>query len=752
MKLLDKYKLGKVLGQGAFGVVYSCSLKNGKDGRVFAVKMIDKVESPVPDIQREVDMLRRLAHPTVVTLHDVFFESVFVYMVLDLLSGGDMIEGMQLHWQSKGQIPILAVQTILKQMVESIAWLHSNNCAHRDVKGDNYLMDRKDLAAEGLRILLSDFGTVTEMPADGGLLGQPCGTKVYWSPEFYKQVYGMKVDVWACGVILFGLLTGRFPFNCQEEVETKAVKLPKQRTTPEGEALVKGLLEKQAAARFDAKVALKHPWISTIPTVAAEAATLESMDFQPELQETRANGGIAERRRELVERLERANAAKDGNYYTDVRTGPFQVKNDYEERTATFEWWPKEKVESTPSLQVQGMRGETEEDIRLSIERNTPGINRMLQAHLDVSRFGQGLAESLPALVQECQAGAAQLMLDAREHKKVVRVVDLVLLKIVLVDKRTNLVKYLVQMSEEYKDGRHLRGMQQIPGTKKLPYENAMQTAQRVLQDRLSMTPEEGYIIQLEPIVKDSVEDEEQSVHFPGLTTVYRKEIIEGRFISGPSAPWTRASRHGVFSTMDQGTTYGWAWLPAAACLAKRVRLDYGKEPQAISPLVQAPVGFSPETLAEYLTSCGVDVNKFGKAGTKSLREFSEELTKGEATLTRVGNDNTVIRVVDVVVVKLVNADARILVEVSEELRGVTKPLHRLPAVKRRPEENQFFAACRVLRKVLRIDPNTATMDHVNVGITEEKKDSPSYPGMSSIYRKRIVTVMLQPKTVIARE
>jgi len=80
--------------------------------------MIDKVDSPLDDIEREVSMLRKLAHATIVKLHDVYFEKVFVYMVLDLYKGGDMIEGMQTHWKLKGQIPIPTVQRVTKQMLE----------------------------------------------------------------------------------------------------------------------------------------------------------------------------------------------------------------------------------------------------------------------------------------------------------------------------------------------------------------------------------------------------------------------------------------------------------------------------------------------------------------------------------------------------------------------------------------------------------------------------------------------------------
>mmetsp|Transcript_80119 Transcript_80119/g.166658 ORF Transcript_80119/g.166658 Transcript_80119/m.166658 type:complete len:376 (+) Transcript_80119:93-1220(+) len=213
-KLLDKYTLGKVLGQGAFGVVYACKSKATREE--FAVKMIDQVETPVSEIKQEVDMLRKLAHPCVVKLHDVYYEKVFVCMVLEIYKGGDMIEGMQLHWKSKGMIPVPVVQNMSKMMFQGIDWLHSKDVIHRDLKGDNYLQDRKDLEHPSCRVYLSDFGTVMNLgPNDR--LRQKCGTKTYWAPEFYALNYGIKVDIWALGVILYELVCGYLPFgdNCE---------------------------------------------------------------------------------------------------------------------------------------------------------------------------------------------------------------------------------------------------------------------------------------------------------------------------------------------------------------------------------------------------------------------------------------------------------------------------------------------------------------------------------------------------------
>merc|ERR1712194_455970 len=118
-------------------------------------------------------------------LHDVFYEKVFVCMVLEIYRGGDMIEGMQLHWKNKGMIAIPVVQNVSKMMVQSVEWLHQNECVHRDLKGDNYLMDRKEMEDGQCRVYLSDFGTVVSLKT-GERLKAKVGTKTYWSPEFWN--------------------------------------------------------------------------------------------------------------------------------------------------------------------------------------------------------------------------------------------------------------------------------------------------------------------------------------------------------------------------------------------------------------------------------------------------------------------------------------------------------------------------------------------------------------------------------------
>merc|ERR1719218_458524 len=110
-------------------------------------------------------------------------------------------------------------------MTASIDYLHKMCVVHRDVKGDNFLCDRPDITEKQIRIVLTDFGTAVNcQPTER--LHEKCGTKLYLSPEFYKLDYSLKVDIWAMGVVVYGLLNGKFPFRDEKDIRIKQVTVP----------------------------------------------------------------------------------------------------------------------------------------------------------------------------------------------------------------------------------------------------------------------------------------------------------------------------------------------------------------------------------------------------------------------------------------------------------------------------------------------------------------------------------------------
>eukprot|EP00443_Scrippsiella_acuminata_P115224 CAMPEP_0115601330 /NCGR_PEP_ID=MMETSP0272-20121206/15345_1 /TAXON_ID=71861 /ORGANISM="Scrippsiella trochoidea, Strain CCMP3099" /LENGTH=207 /DNA_ID=CAMNT_0003036795 /DNA_START=131 /DNA_END=754 /DNA_ORIENTATION=+ len=189
------------------------------DQQEYAVKRIHKSHSPRDDadIGHEIGMLSRLEHPCIVKLHAVYVNARFVDMVFDHYRGGDLSDAVERHGQIKGNIPMATVQNLTWQMFGGIEWLHQNKIVHRDIKCDNFLLDRVDLEHPKCRVYLSDFGTAIEVKP-GQRLDKFCGTPCYWAPEIYRRSYAFKVDVWAAGVTTYILMAQHLPFASKEEI------------------------------------------------------------------------------------------------------------------------------------------------------------------------------------------------------------------------------------------------------------------------------------------------------------------------------------------------------------------------------------------------------------------------------------------------------------------------------------------------------------------------------------------------------
>lgn len=171
--------------------------------------------------------------------------------------------------------------------------------------------------------------------------------------------------------------------------------------------------------------------------------------------------------------------------------------------------------------------------------------------------------------------------------------------------------------------------------------------------------------------------------------------------------------------------------MSEAALQARKVTLRAPAARDQISTLVHAPIGFSEEELQLFLQSNNVDTSKFGSDGAATWKAFSDELVKGEAQLHR-KPDGSLTRLVDVVILEISRANGDVLVEVHPA-GG------RLPAVKRRPDENPFWAAKRVLARSLRISENLVRLRENDACLIVEESESKAYPGLSTIYRRLVI-------------
>lgn len=735
LRLLDEYSVGKKLGEGAFGVVSIC--KKRATGEEFAVKMVDKVETPVDAIKKEAELLKNMDHPNIVKCHGVYYERCFVCIVMDMFSGGDLVEGLQRHLKERGQINCFDVVHVSRQMSASIEYLHKNNLVHRDVKGDNFLMDRKDMTDQKCRIVLTDFGTVCDARPDDRLSAS-VGTKLFWPPEFFNKDYGQKVDVWAVGVVLYGLASGRFPFRDENDVKTKELKIPK-RVHADCEDLIRKMLAKVEKERPSSTEIMAHRWVADKNRAGGGGASAAGGPDDDvggvALGQEDVNAGVQERRQELMSRLNREHEAQKGGGRQTGSTGKhlqktFVLKDkQVDGATFTYEWWGDAKINREGLLNFAGTKTSGGANTGPASQGEIKLFAQMLADHnINTAQFGKGKAKTLEEMAGEVRTGAARLMLDATEHKKLVRVVDVVLFKL------EHQGKLLIETSEQFADGRK-RETQRLPGTKKEPHENTKQTAERVLQDMCGLKTD---MVKFDLNKIDRFEEEIESPSYPGVCTVYRKEIMKASMVNPPP----QSLLDGVKG--QEGMTKFFTWLTDQQAKDKKVKLEAGGA-EAISALVRAPIGLNEAALNEHLTGLGVDTSAFGKSpDVKSLKDFSQELVKGESTLMQDAS-GTVTRVVDVVVMIVKNPKTgEVLVETEQNLPNVDKKiiLNRLPGAKCRPDENQFTSAKRILRRQLEIGENEVTLEKEPQAV-EEEKPSHAYPGIKTVYRKRLINAYL---------
>lgn len=747
MRLLEEYSVGQTLGEGAFGVVSVC--KKRATGEEFAVKMVDKVETPVDAIRKEAEMLQSMDHRNIVKFHGVYYERCFVCIVMDKLSGGDLVEGLQRHLKERGQINCHDVVHVAQQMGASIQYLHNRSVVHRDIKGDNYLMDRKDMTDQNCLVVLTDFGTACNAgPEDR--LSAGVGTKIFWPPEFFDRDYGQKVDVWAMGVIMYGLVSGRFPFRDENDIRTKEVRIPK-RVHPVCEEFIKRMLDKVEKTRISADGVMAHAWIASKgrtqePPAVGPAEEADNTGSAPNLREDVVNDGIKERRQELINRLNKEHDAREkperklnrsDSRHHQAKKFTLADKQANGEKV-TYEWWDAKQVKDSGILDLEGQAtpAKTEvcqdgSDLRL--------FSQMLEEHnIKPSLFGSGKAKTLEQLALEVRSGAARLMLDATEHKKLVRVVDVVVLRLRSPGQNARL---LIETEECFSDGRK-RETLRLPGTKKEPHENTRQTAERILKDMLNINADN---VRFDLRKVDRHEEEIESPSYPGVRSVYRKEIVEGVFATTEPSQLSKVGLPGYTSwsaTDALGNTKFMQWMTDKQADAKKVKLK-AEGAEAVSTLVRAPIGLGEEALRTHLASLRIEVSRFGQDGAKTIKEFSAELIKGEATLMQ-DNAGALVRVVDVVVLIITNPTTGDVLVQTEQVSadGHKTVLNRLPGAKRRPDENQFLSARRILRRQLEIDENLVRLKQ-DVQFVEQEKPSPSYPGLKTVYRKRLIKAEL---------
>jgi len=206
-KVEDFYTIHHELGRGTFSVVYQATHK--PTGVQYALKFIDKKYVDKEDLvllSREIEIMKRVSHPNVLCLKEMFETPNQISLVLELVSGGELFFKIV----ERGSYSEKDASAIVKQIVEGVVYLHGMNICHRDLKPENLLVAVED-GKETIKI--ADFG-LSKIFSEQVFLETSCGTPDYAAPEVLtvEKTYDNSVDLWSIGVITYVLLCGYPPF------------------------------------------------------------------------------------------------------------------------------------------------------------------------------------------------------------------------------------------------------------------------------------------------------------------------------------------------------------------------------------------------------------------------------------------------------------------------------------------------------------------------------------------------------------
>jgi calcium/calmodulin-dependent protein kinase I len=260
------YDIQQKLGSGSFADVKKAVRKS--DGKEFAIKVIKKAKLNADElavVHDEVEIMHKISHPNCVTLYEMFETKSKLYMVMELLTGGELFDRIV----AKGSYSEKEASGVIKNVASAIQYLHQSGVVHRDLKPENLIYLNK---TDDSPIKITDFGLAKFRANQNVDMHTACGTPGYVAPEVLKgEKYDKAVDLWSLGVILYILLCGFPPFYHQntnmlyKQIKKGEYDFPDPYWTDISDSakeLVRGLLTVDPKKRMSAKDVLAHPWIA----------------------------------------------------------------------------------------------------------------------------------------------------------------------------------------------------------------------------------------------------------------------------------------------------------------------------------------------------------------------------------------------------------------------------------------------------------------------------------------------------------
>mmetsp|Transcript_42598 Transcript_42598/g.84298 ORF Transcript_42598/g.84298 Transcript_42598/m.84298 type:complete len:964 (+) Transcript_42598:94-2985(+) len=271
----DVYKMGCKLGEGSFGAVYEVGHHSELEGvgrqvrvcKVIKKSSAEKTNTSFDRVREEFQMLKRLDHPHVVRIFEDFEDDQSFYLIMEPARGGDLQDAVRNRSTQDPMQWELFCAKVMQHTLYAVAYCHSRGVIHKDLKPENVMMSSaKGAPLQDVHVVVVDFGLAQMFEGDMARGTEIAGTPPFMAPEVWARNFSKSCDVWSCGVTLFFMLSGTYPFMAQRLQDFPAVvkRDPNWQliggASREANLITYDMLQRSEAERPSAQELMKDRW------------------------------------------------------------------------------------------------------------------------------------------------------------------------------------------------------------------------------------------------------------------------------------------------------------------------------------------------------------------------------------------------------------------------------------------------------------------------------------------------------------